>query len=87
MFVVQRAWFEYPQFLVETMGGAVSAGENNEELVCNLVEAEYIKTPIVEQVSSLTIVIIPSDSRLHRVVISSVDRRSRPWAVMLSWFK
>jgi len=32
------------------MGGAVSAGENNEELVCNLVEAEYIKTPIVEQV-------------------------------------
>lgn len=28
----------------------MSAGENNEELVCNLVEAEYIKTPIVEQV-------------------------------------
>jgi len=28
----------------------VSAGENNEELVCNLVEAEYIKTPVVEQV-------------------------------------
>jgi len=32
------------------MGGAVSAGENNEELVCNLVEAEYIKTLVVEQV-------------------------------------
>ena len=28
----------------------MSAGENNEELVCNLVEAEYIKTPVVEQV-------------------------------------
>jgi protein-L-isoaspartate O-methyltransferase len=32
------------------MGGAVSAGENNEELVDNLVEAEYIKTPGVERV-------------------------------------
>lgn len=32
------------------MGGAVSAGQDNTELVDNLVEAEYIKTPIVEKV-------------------------------------
>lgn len=30
------------------MGGVVSAGENNEELVDNLCEAEYITTPEVE---------------------------------------
>ena len=33
-----------------TMGGAVSSGENNDELVDNLVEAEYIKSPDVEKV-------------------------------------
>ncbi|CAL1285755.1 unnamed protein product [Larinioides sclopetarius] len=32
------------------MGGAVSAGENNDELIDNLVEAEYIKTPAVERI-------------------------------------
>lgn len=32
------------------MGGAVSAGEDNDELVDNLVEAEYIKTPLIERV-------------------------------------
>jgi len=32
------------------MGGAVSAGENNAELVDNLVDADYIKTGIVEKV-------------------------------------
>ena len=32
------------------MGGAVSAGKNNEELVDNLVDVEYIKTPAVERV-------------------------------------
>lgn len=30
------------------MGGAVSAGEDNDDLIDNLVEAEYIKTPLVE---------------------------------------
>ena len=32
------------------MGGAVSTGEDNNDLVDNLVEADYIKTPIVEKV-------------------------------------
>ena len=32
------------------MGGAVSAGESNDELIDNLVEAEYIKTPSIEKV-------------------------------------
>lgn len=32
------------------MGGAVSRGENNDELIDNLVEADYIKTPLVEKV-------------------------------------
>lgn len=32
------------------MGGAVSAGQDNSELVNNLVDADYIKTPIVEKV-------------------------------------
>ena len=32
------------------MGGAVSTGEDNEELVDNLVDADYIKTSIVEKV-------------------------------------
>ncbi|KAF8781917.1 Protein-L-isoaspartate O-methyltransferase like protein [Argiope bruennichi] len=32
------------------MGGAVSAGENNDELIDNLVEAEYIKSPAVERI-------------------------------------
>ncbi len=31
------------------MGGAVSAGEDNEELVDNLVEADYLKSPSVEK--------------------------------------
>lgn len=31
------------------MGGAVSAGEDNEDLVDNLVEADYVKTSFVEQ--------------------------------------
>lgn len=30
------------------MGGAVSAGEDNEELVDNLVEADYVKTERIE---------------------------------------
>ncbi|KAM7282622.1 protein-L-isoaspartate O-methyltransferase domain-containing protein 1 isoform X1 [Ixodes scapularis] len=34
----------------ETMGGAVSAGEDNDELIDNLVEADYIKSPLVERV-------------------------------------
>ncbi|XP_035229876.1 protein-L-isoaspartate O-methyltransferase domain-containing protein 2-like [Stegodyphus dumicola] len=32
------------------MGGAVSAGKNNDELIDNLVEAEFIKTPLVQRV-------------------------------------
>lgn len=32
------------------MGGAVSAGENNDHLVDNLIQANYIKTPEVERV-------------------------------------
>ena len=32
------------------MGGAVSSGENNDELVDNLVEAEYIKSADIEKV-------------------------------------
>ncbi|XP_074640861.1 uncharacterized protein LOC141898708 [Tubulanus polymorphus] len=32
------------------MGGAVSQGENNDELIDNLAEADYIKTPNVEKV-------------------------------------
>ena len=32
------------------MGGAVSAGEDNDELIDNLVEAEYIKSPHVERI-------------------------------------
>lgn len=32
------------------MGGAVSTGEDNDELVDNLVDADYIKTPLVEKV-------------------------------------
>ncbi|CAN8002109.1 unnamed protein product [Ixodes hexagonus] len=32
------------------MGGAVSAGEDNDELIDNLVEADYIKSPLVEKV-------------------------------------
>lgn len=32
------------------MGGAVSAGEDNDELIDNLVEAEYIKSPYVERI-------------------------------------
>lgn len=33
-----------------TMGGAVSTGEDNDDLVDNLMEADYIKTPLVEKV-------------------------------------
>lgn len=32
-----------------TMGGAVSAGEDNDELIDNLKEAQYIRTELVEQ--------------------------------------
>ncbi|KAK7794471.1 hypothetical protein R5R35_004695 [Gryllus longicercus] len=32
------------------MGGAVSAGEDNDELIDNLLEADYIKSPCVERV-------------------------------------
>ena len=32
------------------MGGAVSAGEDNDELIDNLVEADYIKSPHIERV-------------------------------------
>ncbi|RWS06931.1 protein-L-isoaspartate O-methyltransferase domain-containing protein 1-like protein [Dinothrombium tinctorium] len=32
------------------MGGAVSAGEDNDDLIDNLFEAEYIKSPLVEKV-------------------------------------
>ncbi|KAL5016606.1 hypothetical protein ScPMuIL_006195 [Solemya velum] len=32
------------------MGGAVSTGEDNDDLVDNLVEAEYIKSPMVQNV-------------------------------------
>ncbi|KAK3091982.1 hypothetical protein FSP39_024194 [Pinctada imbricata] len=32
------------------MGGAVSTGEDNDELVDNLKEADYIKTPLIEKV-------------------------------------
>ena len=33
-----------------TMGGAVSAGRNNHELVTNLCKEDYIRTPEVERV-------------------------------------
>ncbi|XP_013413841.1 protein-L-isoaspartate O-methyltransferase domain-containing protein 1 [Lingula anatina] len=32
------------------MGGAVSAGESNDDLIDNLMEADYIKTPLIEKV-------------------------------------
>lgn len=32
------------------MGGAVSTGEDNDDLIDNLVAAEYIKNPLVEKV-------------------------------------
>lgn len=32
------------------MGGAVSSGKDNDELIDNLVEADYIKTPLVQQI-------------------------------------
>ena len=32
------------------MGGAVSAGETNDELIDNLIEADYIKTASIEKV-------------------------------------
>jgi len=32
------------------MGGAVSAGEDNDDLIDNLLEADYIKSPEVERV-------------------------------------
>ncbi|CAH1115477.1 unnamed protein product [Psylliodes chrysocephalus] len=32
------------------MGGVVSSGQNNDDLIDNLLEADYIKTPIVERV-------------------------------------
>jgi hypothetical protein len=32
------------------MGGAVSRGEDNDDLIDNLVEADYIKTSLVEKV-------------------------------------
>lgn len=35
--------------VVWTMGGAVSAGEDNDELIDNLKEAQYIRTDLVEQ--------------------------------------
>ena len=34
----------------DTMGGAVSAGEDNDELIDNLVEADYIKSAHIERV-------------------------------------
>lgn len=33
-----------------TMGGVVSSGENNDQLVDNLIQADYIKSPQVERV-------------------------------------
>ena len=36
------------------MGGAVSAGRNNDELVDNLCHENYIQTPEVERVSKWT---------------------------------
>lgn len=32
------------------MGGSVSAGKNNDELIDHLVEAEFIRTPLIQQV-------------------------------------
>uniref|UniRef100_A0A6P7FGF4 Uncharacterized protein LOC114327769 isoform X2 n=1 Tax=Diabrotica virgifera virgifera TaxID=50390 RepID=A0A6P7FGF4_DIAVI len=32
------------------MGGVVSSGQNNDDLIDNLLEADYIKTPIIERV-------------------------------------
>lgn len=32
------------------MGGAVSAGENNDELIDNLVEADYIKSASITEI-------------------------------------
>ena len=37
-------------FSADKMGGAVSAGENNGELIDNLVKAGYIRTPSIEKV-------------------------------------
>ncbi|XP_021568894.1 protein-L-isoaspartate O-methyltransferase domain-containing protein 2 isoform X1 [Carlito syrichta] len=38
-----------PSVIILTMGGAVSAGEDNDELIDNLKEAQYIRTELVEQ--------------------------------------
>lgn len=37
-------------FLDKKMGGSVSAGKNNDELIDHLVEAEFIRTPLIQQV-------------------------------------
>ena len=48
--VVSDSEAERPGAAAAVMGGAVSAGENNEELIDNLVEADYIKSGHVEKV-------------------------------------
>uniref|UniRef100_A0A8C9GWM7 Protein-L-isoaspartate (D-aspartate) O-methyltransferase domain containing 2 n=1 Tax=Piliocolobus tephrosceles TaxID=591936 RepID=A0A8C9GWM7_9PRIM len=47
--LVGRPSLEYCLSVILNMGGAVSAGEDNDELIDNLKEAQYIRTELVEQ--------------------------------------
>ena len=44
-----RIYWLIDVFFAGIMGGAVSAGEDNDELIDNLVEADYLKTVKVEK--------------------------------------
>ncbi|CAG9833977.1 unnamed protein product [Diabrotica balteata] len=46
------AFIKSLEFIFPTakMGGVVSSGQNNDDLIDNLLEADYIKTPIIERV-------------------------------------
>jgi hypothetical protein len=49
--LVDFAWVYLSAFKsLISMGGAVSRGEDNDDLIDNLVEADYIKTSLVEKV-------------------------------------
>lgn len=48
IFVVISDWLGW--YSLDIMGGSVSSGKNNDELIDNLVEAGLIKTPAVERV-------------------------------------
>ncbi|XP_015843578.1 protein-L-isoaspartate O-methyltransferase domain-containing protein 2 isoform X4 [Peromyscus maniculatus bairdii] len=56
LFLSAKTWLKWAPFrclfcliVILNMGGAVSAGEDNDELIDNLKEAQYIRTDLVEQ--------------------------------------